>query len=320
MQDKDQKVTETFTGAVENERIYYKLDNGYNIIELLTLESAEKEYRKLKSYAPSDKNTRYFSLRDEKGQTHALLDIDTTNERPALVNCIGMQNPLSQDEPCLYYPKRKHCKILGPFLLSQDWDLLRNGLGVHIDLFVIVADFTTGKVYNFDNISSDFKDQIYLPGCDELIKLPKELRPKHLLVPNCKNLESLPDSLIIKGEVDLSGCTKIKTLPDLIHVGKDFNLKGCTGLKQLPEDMSVDGYLFLTDCTKLTKLPEMLFCDKVCLSGCTGLRDFPEKFNPGYVMMPDDKIFEGRNAGNQARQWFAEKFPKQQPQELAPAL
>ena len=54
----------------------------------------------------------------------------------------------------------------------------------------------------------------------------------------------------------LCGCTSLTSLPDNLIVGGDLVLKGCTSLTSLPDNLTVGMWLDLSGCTSLTSLPD----------------------------------------------------------------
>ena len=73
-----------------------------------------------------------------------------------------------------------------------------------------------------------------------------------------KNITSLPDALMVGGNLSLTRCTSLTSLPDAFMVGGNLGLTGCSNITSLPDGLKVGGNLYLTGCTNLTCLPEGL--------------------------------------------------------------
>ncbi len=89
--------------------------------------------------------------------------------------------------------------------------------------------------------------------------------------------KSLPDNLVVKGDLDLFGCTALTSLPDNLVVNGELDLSYCTALTSLPDNLVVSGNLYLTGCTALTSLPDNLVVKgSLNLGGCTSLTALPD--------------------------------------------
>lgn len=65
---------------------------------------------------------------------------------------------------------------------------------------------------------------------------------------HCSSLTSLPDHMVVNGDLDLHNCPALTSLPEGLIVHGDLDLMDCTNLSSLPENMTVDGNLRLTRC------------------------------------------------------------------------
>lgn len=80
-----------------------------------------------------------------------------------------------------------------------------------------------------------------LTACGSRLKtLPEGIRVgEYIDLTNCKELESLPDGLIVNGTLGLAG-TSIKQLPNRLIVGGNLNVLS-TGIESFPPDLKVQG-------------------------------------------------------------------------------
>ncbi len=117
--------------------------------------------------------------------------------------------------------------------------------------------------------------QIDLSDCQQLVKLPEQLRVSSLILQNCTQLQALPEGLDVCfldvsgcrnltswplfgrvriGRFVARGCAQLTQLPHWINDIAQLNLRGCTALAHLPDGLRVTGWLDIGD-TQITKLP-----------------------------------------------------------------
>ena len=106
---------------------------------------------------------------------------------------------------------------------------------------------------------------------------------RHLYeMPECPELQSLPERLTINGNLTLTKCTNLTELPTDIHVTRSILLLACRGLKKLPDNFQVNG-LYLEDCPGLTELPKNLIINRsLTLEKCRNIKELPEDLIVGY--------------------------------------
>jgi hypothetical protein len=86
-------------------------------------------------------------------------------------------------------------------------------------------------------------------------------------------IKSLPDNLIVKGNLSLYGNKNLVSLGKNLKVGGDLSLAGCKSLTALPDGLEVGGNLYVNECIKLKHYPENLIVKGKCnLPPCP---DFP---------------------------------------------
>ncbi len=89
--------------------------------------------------------------------------------------------------------------------------------------------------------------------------------------------KSLPNNLVVEGDLNLFGCTALTTLPDNLVVYGYLDLGWCSALTSLPDNLVVNGYLDLGACTSLASLPDNLVVNgELDLSYCTALTSLPD--------------------------------------------
>ncbi len=71
--------------------------------------------------------------------------------------------------------------------------------------------------------------------------------------------KSLPNNLVVEGDLNLFGCTALTTLPDNLVVNGRLYLTNCTALTGLPDNLVVNGSLYLWGFTNLTSSVRWLF-------------------------------------------------------------
>jgi hypothetical protein len=113
--------------------------------------------------------------------------------------------------------------------------------------------------------------------------LPENLSIKgNLDLADSPILIQLPENLSVGGNFDLAGNKALTRLPENLSVKGDFRLEYCSSLEQLPVNLSVGGSLSLNDCKALTQLPENFSVGgTLSLAYCTSLTQLPENFTVG---------------------------------------
>ena len=96
-------------------------------------------------------------------------------------------------------------------------------------------------------------------------------------MPECLELQSLPERLTINGNLTITKCTNLTELPSDITVTGNIFLLGCHGLRILPDDFCINGELRLEDCPGLTALPRNLRINScLVLEKCRNIKELPE--------------------------------------------
>ncbi|XP_048420816.1 disease resistance protein RPV1-like [Pyrus x bretschneideri] len=108
----------------------------------------------------------------------------------------------------------------------------------------------------------------------------------HLVLEDCKELQSLPSSIRMKSlsTLNLSGCSSLEMFPEISEVMEKLSWLNLSGsqIKELPSSINnLTGlnHLVLEDCKELKSLPSsirMKSLDTLNLSGCSSLEMFPE--------------------------------------------
>jgi len=127
-----------------------------------------------------------------------------------------------------------------------------------------------------------------LRGCENLTRLPKELKSKWLDLDGCSGLYKNKGKLLStlfdrmkRGEMNSLELSEWPLedgdLPRGLRVGGILGLRECDGLTRLPEGLEVGESLDLEGCIGLTELPEGLKVGELTLEGCTGLTHLPKE-------------------------------------------
>ena len=91
------------------------------------------------------------------------------------------------------------------------------------------------------------------------------------------SLTSLPDNLIVNGNLNLSDCTSLTSLPDTLKAHKNLRLQHCISLTSLPNKLTVGGNLSLLSCNSLTSLPDNpTVHGDLSLLSCNSLTSLPD--------------------------------------------
>ncbi|XP_068329118.1 disease resistance protein RPV1-like [Pyrus communis] len=108
----------------------------------------------------------------------------------------------------------------------------------------------------------------------------------HLVLEDCKELQSLPSSIPMKSlsTLKLSGCSSLEMFPEISEVMEKLSWLNLSGskIKELPSSINnLTGlnHLVLEDCKELQSLPSsipMKSLSTLKLSGCSSLEMFPE--------------------------------------------
>jgi len=98
-----------------------------------------------------------------------------------------------------------------------------------------------------------------MPECPELQTLPDRLTINgNLTLTKCINLTELPSDINVTGYIFLLGCHGLSTLPDNFHVNGEIRLEDCPRLTELPRNLRINSYLVLEKCRNIKELPEDL--------------------------------------------------------------
>lgn len=80
--------------------------------------------------------------------------------------------------------------------------------------------------------------------CSDIETLPKNVRiGGNICLSDCKNLKSLPDGLVVNGDLDLSE-SGLTELPDKLIVGGNIDIRS-TSIQKLPDDLVVGGKIMM---------------------------------------------------------------------------
>jgi hypothetical protein len=104
-------------------------------------------------------------------------------------------------------------------------------------------------VYNLFKFIEDKRPEYKVPFKFKLLYKPESITKEDLKVKGSLNLsntsvQSLPNGLEVKGNLDLIGASQIKSLPDDLKVGGYLDLVGAP-IQYLPNNLKVGGYLVL---------------------------------------------------------------------------
>ena len=78
---------------------------------------------------------------------------------------------------------------------------------------------------------------------------------------SCTGVTELPEGIIVRERLDLSGCTALHSLPQALSIGDWLDLSGCRSLHSLPQGLSVGGSLYLRYCAALPR--ELPICARI---------------------------------------------------------
>ena len=104
-------------------------------------------------------------------------------------------------------------------------------------------------MYNLFKFIEDKRPEYKVPFKFKLLYKPESITKEDLKVKGSLNLsntsvQSLPNGLEVKGNLDLIGASQIKSLPDDLKVGGYLDLVGAP-IQYLPNNLKVGGYLVL---------------------------------------------------------------------------
>jgi hypothetical protein len=114
--------------------------------------------------------------------------------------------------------------------------------------------FDPNYIFNVEDFEDEYGN-VDLSGNPNLISIPVDnLTVKgHLILINCKKLQSLPDNLTVGGGLYLPFCENLQSLPNNLTVNGTLDLEGCTSLQSLPKDLKVGKDLYISRDTLLAK-------------------------------------------------------------------
>jgi hypothetical protein len=88
-------------------------------------------------------------------------------------------------------------------------------------------------------------------------------------------VKTLPENLIVGGDLIIRGAAALTALPENLQVGGKIVLQGCHELKKLPDKLSLKSDLVIISSPKLRRLPENLKAKRLMLIGC-GIEALPD--------------------------------------------
>ena len=269
--------------ALEGTEFLMDLPDGLKAYRLLTPEALDYESSKMGHCVGSGGydsdvkagTTKIYSLRDKKGEPHVTFEVRMNNDTEEMHQCKGKENKA---------PVVKYLQAVQTFIREKKFkikaDLKNTGLlyldGEYYDLFnlpeglVIKGDLDVSG-YNFEELPACFskikvKGSFNCSGCYNLKSLknaPQSVGGK-IITTNTPlihlnnqyyDINNLPEGLVIKGDLDVSGYN-FEELPacfSKIKVKGSFKCSGCYNLKSLKNaPQSVGGDFDCSDCTNLT--------------------------------------------------------------------
>lgn len=140
-----------------------------------------------------------------------------------------------------------------------------------------------------------------------LLELPSDLRVGSLRVTDSRiaafpthvsgsvylpgsHIQTLPDHLHIKGDLDISNSRKIKELPRGLLVDGCLNISH-TSIKKLPDDLKCGGIIFSN--TRISEVPDGGVADRgIFVANDTPLRRLPAGLNPSSLEIARTKVTE----------------------------
>ena len=109
-------------------------------------------------------------------------------------------------------------------------------------------------------------------------------------MPECPELQALPDRLTINGTLTLTKCTNLTELPSDIQV-EGLILHFCSALRKIPDNLEINQSLRLNDCPGLTDLPKNLRINRwLLLNKCRNIKELPEDLVVGARLEIDQSI------------------------------
>jgi len=137
------------------------------------------------------------------------------------------------------------------------------------------------------------EDDLHIKGDLNLSETPIESLPNGLVVSGdlilseCESLRSLPKGLKVGGSLDLSYSLHLDSLPNGLVVGGDLILSGCESLDSLPEGLKVGGELHL-DNSDVYELPKGLEIGGDLILTNSALEEYSDKklrkmIQPGFI-------------------------------------
>jgi hypothetical protein len=146
------------------------------------------------------------------------------------------------------------------------------------------------KLFNNEPLT---EDDLHIKGDLNLSETPIESLPNGLVVSGdlilseCESLRSLPKGLKVGGSLDLSYSLHLDSLPNGLVVGGDLILSGCESLDSLPEGLKVGGELHL-DNSDVYELPKGLEIGGDLIVTNSALEEYSDKklrkmIQPGFI-------------------------------------
>lgn len=127
-------------------------------------------------------------------------------------------------------------------------------------------------------IHVEFK--LNLTGCDQLRRLPDNLKVSTLVLTNCHSLTGLPEELRVNF-LQLDGCTALRHWPDNIEIVNGWiRARDCGALEQLPTKLGPLTSLDLRNCRRLQTVPPGVQVLSWIDIGGSGITSLPETLSP----------------------------------------
>jgi len=121
-------------------------------------------------------------------------------------------------------------------------------------------------------------DHLAIQKCANLLRLPRKLKCRlNLHVVECPELEELPESLSVHGDISFASLPKVTALPRQIGAGGMLFVAECDALRELPYDIAVET-LILHGNQNLTRIPSRVRAHDVSISRCTSLSSLSDSF------------------------------------------
>lgn len=151
--------------------------------------------------------------------------------------------------------------------------------------FVLREKLVLKEKTRYTGLVQDVNGMVY-----SVLDLPDTLHVKgNLDLDGMPGLTSLPENLVVEGTLDLSDCTGLKQLSGQWMIKDALLLDGCRELETLPDDLTVGGHLFINHKPYLRALPKKLQAGKnFFLSHCDNITDISSDIRVGETFAVDN--------------------------------